>query len=291
MTDPVRIRMWEPIEDLRDWLEKHIYAPTGWCPALNSLGEISPVSQIAPVDATGLTVITDAVTEPTPDWDAGQRVINIVRVVYKRDYSLGPPDPPPLVTQVVRQNLIDEREISQEFRDEASITRHGEQAIAYDGQAFRAIGREPTAGEESTLSTTSIPVYRGMITYLMTEAQFWARVRSRTTETTLVKTGAHIIPVSGDIADETGYQLFQLRKIHVLNRYTLGAPAISIPVMRAFIPDHRCGDWVVPDLSWLPNYITQRRGLQTLAQIVALGDLDCAWRRLLVEQVIPVAES
>ena len=287
MTDLVRIRLDKPIEDLRDWLEKHIYAPTGWVPALNSLGKISPVSQVAPVDATGLTVLTDAVTEPTPDWDAGQRVINVIRFTYPRDYIIGAPDPDPPYASEVRQNLIGQRDIILEFRDELSITRHGEQPLEISGEAFRAIGLVADAAAEETADPGAFQ-FSGQTKL----SKFIIGVSGQaTTELPIVRTAVLVLPVSGDVADETGYQLFLLRKIHVLNRYTLGAPAISIPVMRAFIPDHRCGDWVVLDLSWLPDYITQRRGLQTLAQIVALGDLDCGWRRLLVEQVIPVATS
>ena len=287
MTDLVRIRLDKPIEDARDWLEKHIYAPTGWCPALNSLGQISPVSQVAPTDATGLTVITDAVTEPTPDWDAGQRVINVIRFNYPRDYIVGNPDPDPPTDQVVRQNLIGQRDVVLEFRDEASITRHGEQPIEISGEAFRAIGLVADAAAEETADPGAFQ-FSGTTKL----SKFILGVAGQpTTQQPIVRSAVLVLPVSGDVADEVGYQLFLLRQIHVLNRYTLGAPGISIPVMRAFIPDHRCGDWVVLDLSWLPDYITQRRGLQTLAQIVALGDLDCAWRRLLVEQVIPVAES
>lgn len=292
MTDLVRIRMWEPIEDVRDWLEKNIYAPTGWAPALDSDGRISPVSQVPPADTSGLDVIYDDITEPSPDWDAGSRIINILSLTYKRDYSLGPPDPPPTDDQVVRQNLVGEREIQFEYRDEDSIVRFGEETLAIDGEAFRAIGRPATDLEEETLPTTSIPVYQGMITKLMTEAQFFARLRSLGIGLPGVISGAHIIPISGDVTDETGYQLFQLRMQYLLDRYRLGAPAFRVAVMREALPLVRAGSWVaVAQLSWLPDYITQRRGLIALGQVISIGDLDCAWRRVLVEVLVPPSTS
>lgn len=287
MTDPVRIRLDRPIEDLRDWLETHIYAPTGWVPALDDLGRISPVSQVPPTDTSTLTVIDDAMTEPSPDWDAGQRIINVVLFTYPRDYSIGKPDPPPPTLQVVRQNLLDEATIVEEYKNEMSILRYGRQEFKLDGSAFRAVGRDPDLAEEPYLPVDSIPVPRALPPRRSRGGHWEAPVTTQP----LVRTGVHVLPVSGDIEDETAWQLARDRGTYLLERYAFRAPTVQINVMRAGIPDVRCGSWVLLDLKQFPDYITQRRGLFALGQVISVGELDCAWRRLLVEIVNPILTS
>lgn len=236
MTDLVRLRLFEVPKDARDWLEKSIYAPTGWAPALNQLGEISPVSQVAPTSSFGLPAITNAITEPSSDWNAGERIINVISFTYPRDYRPGNPE------NAETGDGLAAREITVEWVDAVSVDRNGREVLEIKGDAFRAIG--DSSGE----------------------------------------------PISGDLQAELAWQLSELRQIHVQNRYSLGAPAISVAVMREAIPQLRAGSWVVLDLSWLPDYATARRGLISLAQIVAISDLDCAWRRILVEVVVPIVD-
>jgi len=232
MTDPVRIRLTEPIEDARDWLEKYIYAPTGWIPALDADGRISPVSQVPPTSPLGLVVINNPITEPSPDWNAGERVVNVLRFVYPRDYR-------PTSGTAENDGLLS-REIVVEWTDEPSITRCGRQVLELKGDAFRAVGT----------STAD--------------------------------------PLGGLTNEELGWQLSQLRQLHVQRRYSLGSPAITVPVMRHATSTLRAGSWVVVDLSWLPDYVTRRRGLLALGQVVSLGDLDCAWRQAMIEMVVPI---
>jgi len=99
---------------------------------------------------------------------------------------------------------------------------------------------------------------------------------------------ARVIPVFDTVEGELAWQIAQDRQAHLQNRYSLGAPTVGVNVMRSAVPKLRAGSWVVLDLSWFPDYVTQRRGLVALGQVVALGDLDCAWRHLLVEQVTPI---
>lgn len=289
MSDLVRIRHFEPVEDARDFAEKYIYAPTGFAPALDYLGRVAPVSQIPPADLDSLTTITDAMAEPTHEWDAGQRIINLVRFTYPRDYSMGDPDPPGDGAGEIshRQDLLGEREIVQEYRNDLSIERFGEQVLELDGSAFRAIGREPTTPEEADLDPGNIPPKRPR----SVERRNRQLGIPPVTQTPIVRTGQHVIPASGDIQDETGWQLAELRGTHLLNRYAFGAPTLRLHVMRSAIPDVWCGSWVWLNLKQFPDYVTQRRGLFALAQVVAVGELDCAWRRLRCEVVAPIAEE
>jgi hypothetical protein len=60
-------------------------------------------------------------------------------------------------------------------------------------------------------------------------------------------------------------------------------------VRREYTPTLRAGSWVRVWLSWFPDYVTGERGLIALCQVVAIGDLDCVWRMVTMEQVIPLS--
>ena len=233
MTHPVRIRLTEPIEDARDWLESRIYAPLGYAPALNILGEIAPVSQIAPTSTDGLDRLDDSVCEPAPSWSSGERIVNVLRYVYQRDYE------PAVASNAETGDGLADREVIVEFEDPVSVARHGRQELEIDGEAFRAVG--DSLGD----------------------------------------------PVD-TLENEWSYLLALLRQEHVQARYSLGAPTMRFAVRRSAVPLLRCGAWVVLDLSWMPDYVTGERGLLALGQVVAIGDLDCAWREVTVEQVTPL---
>lgn len=234
MTTPVRLRLFEPVDDLRKWLEEKIYAPTGWIPALDFDGRVSPVSQVPPSDLLNLQAITNAIAEAAPEWNAGETIYNVIRFTYQRDYRPADPD------LAESADGLADRDVVVEFEDPVSIGRHGRKVLELDGIAFRAIG-DPDA-----------------------------------------------VPVE---APELGGVLALDRGIYMLNRYSLGAPTMQLAVMRRELPLLRAGDFVVVSLSWFPDYVTDRRGLVALVQVVALNDLDCAWRRVALEVVnaLPVS--
>ncbi|HUT57652.1 MAG TPA: hypothetical protein VNA25_07350, partial [Phycisphaerae bacterium] len=133
------------------------------------------------------------------------------------------------------------KDVTIEYRDEASVTRHAIQAVTYEGDVFSAIG----------------DAY-----------------------------GKPIVSMEA----EQGYSLSQLRRLYVFDRYRNGAPTIQVPVMRTHCALIRAGDWSVVDLSWFPDTVTRRRGLLTGAQVLAVYDVDCAWRILLLEEAFPIVE-
>ena len=234
--DRVLLRQTEVVDDLRSWAEEHVYSPTGWFPALNNDGEISPRNQVPPTDFSQLLHIHNAVTEPQPDWDAGERIVNVLTYIYPRW----------MVADVGDIDAVDrlmEREITQEYRDESSVTRHAIQQVTYEGDVFSALG--DVGGQ----------------------------------------------PIVGGTAQEQGSELAALRKLYVFDRYRNGAPTIQVPVMRRHCSLIRAGDWVVIDLSWFPDYVTKERGLITGAQVLAVYDVDCAWRILLLEEAFPITEE
>ena len=89
-------------------------------------------------------------------------------------------------------------------------------------------------------------------------------------------------------AVELGASLAQLRRLYVFERYRNGAPAIRLPVHRAHVAALRAGGWVFIDLSWFPDYATRRRHMVTRGQVLAIADLDCTSRELLIEEAFPV---
>lgn len=233
MTTPVQLRLTERVEDARDWLEKRIYAPLGMVPALDSLGLISPVSQVPPEDITALPVFNNDITEPSSNWSAGERIYNVIRFLAERHYK--PTDPADADGDTLKA-----KSILIEYRDPVSVLRNGENILELDGTAFASSG-DPDG-------TTSFDI----------ETQ------------------------------ELAYQLAALRNTYLMNRYSLGAPAMRLTVRRSVTATRRVGDWVILDLTWMPDYFTGKRGLLTLGQIVGLGDLDCAWRAALIEVVVPL---
>jgi hypothetical protein len=226
---PVRIRLTAPVADVRSWLEGAIYAPLGYAPALDTFARISPVSQVPPDTASGLMVLHNGIVEPVSDWGSGDRIINVVRFIYQRDFKPG-------AGPTYGPYPLESRDVIIEYRDKESIQkRHNEHVLEINAAAFRAIGERDgealPAGQEA----------------------------------------------------ETGWLLAEARGTLLLDRYSYGAPSMRFPVLRSATPGLRAGSWVVIDLSWLPDYLTSRRGLLALGQVIALNDLDCEWRQPLVE--------
>ena len=232
MTDPISLRLTKPIDDVRAWTEKTIYAPTGWVPALDETGAISPVQQRPPASTAGLPVFTNATCQPLPDWAAGNTVVNLLRFTYQRVYL--PLDP---MASKASDGLV-ALDVVVEYDDVLSMARFGEQDLELDGSAFVAL----------CFTGDGAPA---------------------------------------DQAAEVGWGLANDRQYYVGLRYASGAPAIKCQVIQEAYPTLRVGDWVVLALSWLPDYVTGRRGVLALAQVIALGDLDCAWREATVELVPP----
>lgn len=132
MTDLVRMRLTQTVDDVRAWSEEYIYAPTGWVPALDYDGRISPVSQVPPQYMGYYTLINNPITEPTSEWDAGEQVINHLVFTYPRLYV--PTTPPEALDGIAV------REIVQDFQSAVSVQRYGDQKTEYTGTVFGAMG-------------------------------------------------------------------------------------------------------------------------------------------------------
>lgn len=235
MTDSVRLRITEPIKDIRDWAETNIYQPFGYAPALDSDGRVSPVSQVIPSDPAfleALTDITNDITAPVPGHSPGDNVINLLSLEYPRAYidAVG-----------VGGDSLSVRQITATLPGDAySIDRFGELPIEMESAALVAIGGPR---------------------------------------------GAKALAQFGFTVTEDGESQAFERYQNLLLRRQLGTELVVVPCMRAFTSHLRAGDWVRCKLTWIPNQDTGRRTVDHLAQILAIADLDCAWREITMELV------
>ena len=129
MTDRVLARITEPIDDLRSWAESQVYAPSGWIPALDNQLRISPMTQVMPEDVSTLPEITNAITAPVADWDAGELIVNLLRFTYRRFYP-----------GAATIDGVGVQDVVNEFNDPQSILLNGEQKAEYETDVFCAIG-------------------------------------------------------------------------------------------------------------------------------------------------------
>lgn len=133
LTTPVLVRETDASDDARDWSERKIYAPSGWIPALDSTGRISPVSRARPSVVDGPN-LTDARTEPSPDWNGGETIVTSVEVSYNRYFM------PTYSSVAVEDDGLAVRPISIKYIDPDAMLTEGEQPVTYDGSAFSSVG-------------------------------------------------------------------------------------------------------------------------------------------------------
>jgi hypothetical protein len=143
MTTIVRVRVTEPVRDIRRWAEKNVYAPLGYAPALDFDGRISPVSQIIPTDPEfllSLVTIDNAISQAVPGHAPGENVINVLNFKYGRAYVHEDSE--------ASDGLVI-REIEYEYRDELSIYRHGDRELPIETVALIGVGNEDGDAVES----------------------------------------------------------------------------------------------------------------------------------------------
>jgi hypothetical protein len=84
----------------------------------------------------------------------------------------------------------------------------------------------------------------------------------------------------GDVYDEMGAKLAMLRSYQATDRFAQGAQELTIRARRsdAAVEAAREGDWCTVGLSWMPDYLTRKRGINRLVQITRIKNLDAAWK-------------
>jgi|GEM_PF-3615436 len=139
LTTPLRARVTEPVDNLREWVEKHIYQPLGAAPAINADGAVSPVRYALPGSGTTITVLTDANTTPASTWShPAEGVVNVVHLKYTREFRMLPEDDPFGVLS--SGDGILSLDVHVEHSDETSVAIHGEQRLDIEPVTLTSIG-------------------------------------------------------------------------------------------------------------------------------------------------------
>lgn len=96
-------------------------------------------------------------------------------------------------------------------------------------------------------------------------------------------------PMSGDVADEAGAQAAREAANATLDRFAYGGQSSFMKVSRqdAALAALKVGDWILDGRSWRPDYAAGTRGGNALAQVVAIRDLNPAWREIRTVDAAP----
>ena len=247
MTEPMKIRVKEPVPDVREYIEKYWVAPAGYAEALDNDGQVSPLHQRFPTSTVGLITIDNSIARAEPGWQQGETKINLIQYKYGRlFYSPVDQDGLPIgdVDAIVRQEV-----------EIWYVAAGGNLPVAITGPEFLA-----EVSDSIALYGEQIHVIEGE-GFLAVEA----------------------LDIAFDPTAEQGWINAAERAATLLPRYAFGTPIIEVDVRRDATKTLRAGSWIGVDLSWMPDYATGRRGLQRYAQIFELPDLNCAWRRIRAE--------
>lgn len=224
-TPKARVKIIEPTDDLRDWVEEHIYKPLGYAPGLNDKGEIVPIKYALP-DSSVTLVQLDDTNIIDAHWSHSYKdAVNKIIFKYIRESrSLGQAEKP---SEKYFNVLLDETEVEVQ-RIHTSVSLLGPQTVEYEPATVRSF----SDFRESA--------------------------------------------VSGNTVDELGTQLALARGEELFNRFSFGAQKIECTVARANanIRGLKMGDWVSIASSHLPDYLTGIRGINRIAQIISIQDLD-----------------
>lgn len=139
LNTPIRLRLDEKIDNLREWTEKNIYSVSGAAPALNLLGEISPVTYHLPPDGATLVTLDESNCEFGETWSHNaQSAVNIVGVEYVRDYFLSPSQDPG--GRLAKGDSIATRKVSVRYQSPESIALIGPEELTLKPVTLRSLG-------------------------------------------------------------------------------------------------------------------------------------------------------
>lgn len=171
MTAPVLLRQTSGVDDGRAWSEEKVYGPSGWIPALDGDGVISPVSRDRPAEVTG-PLIQGSVVEPAPDWNSGERVVTRVQLDYPRYFV------PVYVEVETERDGLAIQPISEIFVDADAESTEGQQPQVFDGSVFGAVGDGSggSMGEEAGNTLAQAARYEVLGRYRAGAQAFYVRV-------------------------------------------------------------------------------------------------------------------
>ena len=150
MTTAVLLRQTEPVDDGRAWSESKIYGPSGWIATLDLDGQISPTSRNRPASLVGLPAITSAISQPSADWNSGDRVVTEILYTYRRYWI------PTSSSVTTEPDGLALRDVELEFQDPDAEVVHNVQIQEYDASVFSSVGTDQGEALSGVPETSSV---------------------------------------------------------------------------------------------------------------------------------------
>lgn len=159
---PVRARVTEPIDDLREWVQEHLYKPLGAAPALDARGRVSPIRYALPPADREIPTLDDTVTASDAGWEhAAGEAVNHVIVRYKRDLRVPLEDDP--AGERSAGDGLSQVEAVVERIHAPSVEALGDKPLELEMEIFRAVGGvegEPISGNVDSETAFALAMAR-----------------------------------------------------------------------------------------------------------------------------------
>jgi hypothetical protein len=137
LAEPVLLRQAEPVDDMREWVEKNIYQPLGAAPALNDAAEISPVRYDLPSVEADLPEFNDSNTAEDAGWLHDGDAVNRVVFSYLREHRV--PTDLDLLGEVSAGDGIAEQPVTVQPQAGGSVALLGEQLLEIKPSTIRTL--------------------------------------------------------------------------------------------------------------------------------------------------------
>lgn len=224
-TGKALVKITEPVEDAKPWIQENIYRANGYAPAIRD-GVVYPVSGDLPDSALVVPTLDDSNVYPgEAEWEHGSElIVNHGEFLYERD--LVPSNYSKTGTIITQQVLIQ--------RDNGtSQARHNSKPISFQPVTVRAVSAYD------------------------------------------VNMSQHNPDASQEDAARRGLQ----RISAAIRRFANGAQKATATCRASLTESIQAGDWVLLGVSWMPDYVTRRRGINRLMQVVNVELMEPHKRR------------
>lgn len=240
-----------PVENGLQWVQENTYKPQGWAPSVPpETGLVTPIQYNLPTATEPLINLTDSIVKEDAKWElAKDELINSVTFQYDAVF----------------------------IRDSKYITNFA------DKLGLNANLIEPPAQRIGTL-----PVIYNEIA-VNSQALLGAKDLSYKPET--IKLFGILTPNGLDtrLWPDVGSKLAKDRTKEVLDRFTFAGQRLTANARRTGtgIATAKMGNWVLCGVSWLPDYVSKKRGLNRIMQIVSVNDDDKVFRKFVLSDAGP----
>jgi hypothetical protein len=243
-----------PEDNGLQWVQENTYKVQGWAPSVPpETGLVTPIQYNLPNDTTPLLSLTDSIVKEDAKWELN------------------------------KDELINEIN----FNYEAIFVVDSKYPTSFSGlDALNNSNKvEPPAQRLGTVPITYVEVA------VNSQALLGAKVLKYDPVT--IKLFGILTPDGLDTRmwPDIGSKLAKDRTKEVLDRFTFAGQRLIVSARRtgAGVAAARMGDWAICGVSWLPDYISQKRGLNRLMQVVSVNDDDSVFRKLTLSDAGPNA--